>query len=93
MLNEFTRATFDPFLHQTFQVSDGAGQSIETTLIEISGHAPAERPFSLIFRRLQGRALPQRIYHVEHAQLGAFELFLVPIGPDDKGMRYQAVFN
>jgi hypothetical protein len=37
--------------------------------------------------------LPQRIYRIEHATLGAFDLFLVPIGPDAQGLRYQAVFT
>jgi len=36
--------------------------------------------------------LPQRIYPMEHAHLGVFELFLVPIGPDQHGMGYEAVF-
>jgi hypothetical protein len=33
--------------------------------------------------------LPQRIYRVEHAELGAIEIFLVPIAAD----RYEAVFT
>jgi hypothetical protein len=33
--------------------------------------------------------LPQRIFRLEHAELGAFELFLVPIGPGE----YEAVFT
>jgi hypothetical protein len=36
--------------------------------------------------------LPQHIYALEHTSLGKLELFLVPIGPDERGMRYQAVF-
>ena len=38
-------------------------------------------------------ALPQRTYRMEHAEIGTFEIFLVPIGPDEKGLRYEAVFN
>jgi hypothetical protein len=30
---------------------------------------------------------------VEHDNLGAFDLFLVPIGPEKERMCYQAVFN
>jgi hypothetical protein len=37
--------------------------------------------------------LEQRTYEVEHQDMGLFALFLVPIGPDDEGMRYEAVFN
>jgi hypothetical protein len=50
------------------------------------------RQFSLIFRDESGGYLPQRIYAVEHPALGWLDLFLVPIGPDQAGMRYQAVF-
>jgi hypothetical protein len=49
--------------------------------------------FSLVFREPSGVVLPQMIYRVEHDELGAFELFLVPIGPDAEGMRYEAVFT
>jgi hypothetical protein len=37
--------------------------------------------------------LPQRIYRLEHAALDPLEIFIVPIGPDAEGMRYQAVFT
>jgi hypothetical protein len=36
--------------------------------------------------------LPQATYPVEHDELGRMEIFLVPIGPDGSGMRYEAVF-
>ena len=45
-----------------------------------------------LFRGPMTPLLPQRIYPLEHAQLGVFELFLVPIGPDQHGMCYEAVF-
>jgi hypothetical protein len=37
--------------------------------------------------------VPQAIYAMRHPTLGALDVFLVPIGPDAVGMRYQAVFN
>ena len=56
--------------------------------------APSRRrPFSLIFRAPGGVYLPQRIYALEHPTLGRLMLFLVPLGPDQGGMRYQAVFS
>jgi hypothetical protein len=36
---------------------------------------------------------PQRIYRVEHEALDPLDLFLVPIGPRDGGMQYQAIFT
>jgi hypothetical protein len=35
--------------------------------------------------------LPQRIYRLQQAELGTVELFIVPLGPDERGIRYQAV--
>lgn len=37
--------------------------------------------------------LPQATYRIENANLGVLEVFLVPIGPDESGMRYEATFN
>jgi hypothetical protein len=37
--------------------------------------------------------LPQRTYDFRNERLGSFELFIVPIGPEDGAMRYEAVFT
>ncbi|HWX21117.1 MAG TPA: hypothetical protein VN578_14545 [Candidatus Binatia bacterium] len=49
--------------------------------------------FSLLFLGPADRLLPQRIYPFECEQLGRFELFIVPIGRDENGARYEAAFN
>jgi hypothetical protein len=36
--------------------------------------------------------LPQGSYPLGHQELDGLELFLVPIGPDSLGMRYEAAF-
>ncbi len=51
------------------------------------------RPFSIVFRGPGDILLPQAIYRVEHDQIGTFDLFIVPIGRDTAGLRYEAVFN
>ncbi|HKE12143.1 MAG TPA: hypothetical protein VKE73_11280 [Myxococcota bacterium] len=58
-------------------------------------HAPAgERAgFSLEFLGPPGPLLPQRIYRLEHPGLGSLEIFLVPLGREDRGVRYEAVFG
>jgi hypothetical protein len=30
---------------------------------------------------------------MEHEEIGAFDIFLVPIGPDEQGLLYEAIFN
>ena len=64
----------------------------EVELVEVTEipREPGGRaPFSLVFRGGPNPPLPQRIYRVEHDELGAIEIFLVPIASD----RYEAVFT
>jgi hypothetical protein len=64
----------------------------EAELVEVTelDREPGGRaPFSLVFRGGPSPPLPQHIYGVEHAELGALEIFLVPIAAD----RYEAVFT
>lgn len=53
----------------------------------------ARRSFALVFRGPRGLRLMQRIYHLHHDEMGAMDLFLVPINPDAQGPLYEAVFN
>lgn len=50
------------------------------------------RQFSLWFRGPAVPRLPQATYDVDHAGLGRIALFLVPLGPDGEGLRYEAAF-
>jgi hypothetical protein len=56
---------------------------------EIPREPGGRAPFSLEFQGGPNPPLPQRIYRVEHDELGAIEIFLVPIAVD----RYEAVFT
>jgi hypothetical protein len=99
MLESFELGTFEPHLGESFRIQKVDSSWAEVTLIEATAlgeGALAEglrAPFSIVFRGPQNPLLPQRTYRVEHENLGAFELFLVPIGPDGEGMRYEAVFG
>jgi hypothetical protein len=75
---------------------------VEATLIEVTEFdalSPPDRqqakrtPFSLVFRCGKETPLPQGTYTVEHERMGTLEIFLVPIGPDEGGLCYEAVFN
>jgi len=57
------------------------------------GSAGQRRPFSLVFRGPREPVLGQRTYTLEHPQMHVLDLFLVPIGPDRNGMRYEAIFT
>jgi hypothetical protein len=66
----------------------------EAVLLPQQRNGPADMrpPFSLIF--VGGDiVLPQAIYRLRHDDMGEVEIFLVPIGKDQHGASYQAVFN
>jgi hypothetical protein len=95
-LASLTAATFTPLLNGHFRISPDDAPSFEVELIQVAeaGHqGPRRTQFSLLFRGGPEQPLPQRIYRVEHDDLGALDLFLVPLGPDDVGQRYEAVFT
>ncbi len=50
-------------------------------------------PFSLEFRGPAEAAVDQQTCGFRHPQLGEFDLFIVPLGPDAEGMRYEAVIS
>ncbi len=98
MLEKLTFRDFFERVGEQFRVA-GSEAPIALALVEATDlsrpNAPGPRrtPFSLIFRGPSSPVLPQRIWPLEHAVLGRLEIFLVPIGPDEKGMRYEAIFN
>lgn len=63
--------------------------------LEDSGPSPGgatRRQFSLVFRGPADPQLSQGTWELEHDLMGELALFLVPLGPDADGPRYQAVF-
>jgi hypothetical protein len=97
MLDKLTRDQFAGYLRQSFRLRSETS-AFDLELIEVRNLAgplsPSGRePFALLFRGPAEPILPQRIYPLEHAGLGKLDVFLVPVGPDDQGMRYEAVFN
>ncbi len=53
----------------------------------------AQPPFSLTLRGGREVVLGQGLVVLAHPALGPLEVFLVPIGPDALGMRYEITFN
>lgn len=99
-LDRLAKDDFDPHVGERFELELSAEQALALELV--STHALASdtvahsrrAPFSLVFRSPgERRHAAQRIYTVRHAELGTLEIFLVPIGPDERGMRYEAVFT
>ncbi len=60
---------------------------------DVSANDPYER-FSLFFIGDCAGALPQNTYSFEHAKLGRFDMFIVPVWRAEQSRRfYEAVFN
>ena len=97
MLDQLTKEHFAPHVGTAFHVRLNPQETVELTLAEVLGYpdheGPRREPFSLVFRGAHRFVLPQQIYQVEHKGFTTLEIFLVPLGPDGQGMRYEAVFN
>ncbi len=95
MLESFTSETFAPLVGESFRM-DVPGGTLDLLLAEVTLLPPrptGRQPFTLLFHEPAGRLLPQGMHPVLHPELGLFDLFLVPLGPDPDGMRYEAVFG
>lgn len=94
-----TLATFTEFLGDRFRIGMEGERPLEVELIEARGLLPASanparrESFSLIFLGPPRPLLPQRIYAFEHDVMGRLEIFIVPVARDDRGARYEAIFN
>jgi hypothetical protein len=88
-------ATYVPLVGSTFKIKrpDASPLSVE---LASATPLPSEvgESFSLIFRGHRDAAtLGQEMVTIEHPSLGAFPLFLVPVGPARKGQDLQAIVN
>src|SRR5258708_13532637 len=74
-------------------------QEVQLELVEVKGYLPLAHEqtgmerFSVFFDGPGNVRLSQRLYSLEHEQMGDFEIFLVPISGNEQGFRYEAVFN
>ena len=98
MLETFTCEMFTPLLGETFRLDVEGPAPVDLVLTDatelpMASARPGRAPFSLVFRGPPATVYPQATYQLEHPDLGVFELFLVPIGADGEGVRYEAVFT
>lgn len=102
MLDRLSADDFTEHLNSIFHLSSDSGEQVEAELVEVTelgtSDAPVDgnkrrRPFSVVFSGPPQPVLPQGIHTLQHAEMEPLSLFVVPIGPDKKGMRYEAVFN
>jgi hypothetical protein len=94
---ELTLQTFAPAVGETFAVDGESGATVELILAEAAPHeggpASPQEPFSLLFHGPADPLLPQATYRFQHGELGAMEIFIVPLGRDEHSAVYEAVFG
>jgi hypothetical protein len=99
-LDKLRSQDWQPYLNQVFCIQLQGVAPIELELAQVTDLGAAEdansarrRPFSLQFLGpVSDQYLLQHIYRLEHAQMGALEIFLVPLGLQGQRMRYEAIF-
>jgi hypothetical protein len=98
--DQLTIEMFSNLIDKEFIVDVDESHSVGMELIEIydisdsrGDRKPGRTPFSLVFRGPDEPIYPQKSYRFEHEEIGAHDIFIVPVGPDTEGMRYEAVFN
>lgn len=95
MLDTLVYTDFAPHLNTTFRMHLPPDGTLEIELIRAQEYisTPHQERFSLTFLAPLEAPVEQGIYQLEHEQLGTGRLFLVPIGRDENGLSYEAVFN
>ena len=93
-LADLTVGHFEPLVGTTFAISEPAVVELVLAEATSAGDWPGGRqPFRLLFVGPRDPLLPQSIYRLEHAQLDALEIFVVPVGRDAESTSYEAIFT
>jgi hypothetical protein len=96
-VNVLAIETFRPTVGQTYEVVFPDGR-LPLTLAEARPLGTAVKPgmrapFALTFRGKPGLRLPQYTYRLENAALGELDIFIVQIGDDAEGAKFEAIFT
>src|SRR5262249_24082555 len=98
MIESWTQEQFNGRVGETFVLHLWPDPApVKRTAVTAGARPPKGRAqFSLFFRGPRAALRRQGTYRVEHPELGAHDLFLVPVGvtPEDGGsVLYEAVFT
>lgn len=74
--------------------SQPASEARLEAVLSLGKSASAGREsFRLLFHAPGRWGHPQGIFRVTQTSLGAFDIFLAPLGPSERGMKLEAIFN
>jgi hypothetical protein len=97
-LDTLTAEDFEARVSQPFRLQRPGAPALDLVLRAVHTHTYAppttrRRGFSIVLKSAVSGHLPQAIYTLTHDEMGTMDLFLVPIGVQEGGMCYEAVFN
>ncbi len=91
--------SFSQHLNTKFTVKLDSAEPVELELVDVvvrpsepNEQAGMER-FSIFFYGPATLFLPQQTCELVHHEMGQMHIFLVPIEQDQRGIKYEAVFN
>ena len=94
-----TEAEFAKNVDTNFRIELEESGHMDLKLVAVTPRKiePHEQPgmerFSAVFSGPLDFFLPQQTYHMSHPEMGEFDVFLVAIGREADGFRYEAVYN
>ena len=94
-MTALTHENFSKTRNTIFRVQLEGLPAVELELTHVSDLllSPQQERFSIVFRGPKEPFLGQGIQRLEHDDLQSIDLFLVPIGRNESGTEYEAVFN
>lgn len=98
MAASLTEEEFSKHVNTIFSINRDDQSAVDLELVQVKGYmnkpgdAEGMERFSIFFKGPKP-LLPQSTYSLSNEGMGTFDLFLVPIGVDGDGFRYEAVFN
>jgi hypothetical protein len=95
MLEKINPTMLAEYVGASFEVVDDPARTFTLTLSGVVEHVKTEQEetFSLFFHGPPDPFMPQAIHKLKNERMGEVSLFLVPVGQDREGFRYESVFN
>jgi len=96
MLEQITHESFEPLVGQTVELQAGDIRfraEVERVTLLRKNAGQTRIPFSVELQAPDATNHGQQTYRLSHPELGELDLFLVPVGLGERGIRYEIVFN
>ncbi len=89
---------FDNHAADLFEISFSENKAFPCRIEEVKSGLKATNKdqndqFSIVFACNETEVFEQGVYKISHKTMGEFELFLVPVFGDNKGVHYEAIFT